>query len=151
MVEDRRLLCERDSSFWSVSFRLVLFADTTLSSFSEESDSEELWSKVMVVCLCTGAGRCFRGAGMFLSSEYFVDGFGRSVADRSCRRRGAEAVRVSSLVNCSVVWGCVRSCSEMCAGLASPDVGKLMVVLPFGSLAMSGNVGSSITIPVGET
>lgn len=42
----------------------------------------------------------------------------------------------------------------MWASAASPDVGNVSVVLPFrdeGSPAIFGNVGSLITIPVGET
>jgi hypothetical protein len=91
---------------------------------------------------------------MFLNSECFVDGFGRSVADRSCRRRGVESVCVFFFEGCSVVCGCVRSCSDICAGVGSPGVGKLSVVLPFladESPAISGKVGSLIIIPVGET
>jgi hypothetical protein len=67
---------------------------------------------------------------MFLNSECFVDGFGRSVADRSCRGRDVEADGFSFFEGSSVAWGCVKSCSDMCAGVASLDVGKLMVVLP---------------------
>lgn len=123
-------------------------------SFSEESDSDELWSKVIVVCRRTGAGRSLRGAGRFLSSECFVEGFGRSVAERSCRRRGAEKSCAFVLEGASAaISGCVRSCSEMCAGVVFTDVGKLIVVLPLFDAAppmMSGNVGSLITIPVGE-
>ena len=42
----------------------------------------------------------------------------------------------------------------MCAGVGSADVGKFIVVLPFHGTelpAISGNAGSLITIPVGET
>ena len=107
----------------------------------------------MVVCRWTGAGRCLRGAGRFRSSEYFVEGFGRSVADRSWRRRGADVCCVSAVQGFSFS-GSVKSCCEMCAGVGSTDVGKLIVVLPFDgaeSPSISGNVGSLITIPVGET
>lgn len=103
MVDDRRLLCDRvrDSFLCIDSFRLVLLVGNFSSSV--ESDSEELWSKVMVVCLCTGVGLCFRGAGTFLSSECFVEGFGRSDADLSCRRRGVEVTCFSFFKDCSVV------------------------------------------------
>ena len=91
---------------------------------------------------------------MLLSSECFVEGFGRSVADRSCKRRGADVCCFSTFEGFSFLSSSVSSCCEMYAGVASADVGKFIVVLPFRvaeSPSMSGNVGSLITIPVGET
>ena len=107
----------------------------------------------MVVCRWIGAGRCFRGAGRFLSSECFVEGFGRSVADLSWRRRGAEVCCLPAFESLSSS-GSASSCCEICAGVGLTDVGKLILVLPFRvaeSPSMSGNVGSLITIPIGET
>jgi hypothetical protein len=91
---------------------------------------------------------------MSLSSECFVEGFGRSVADRSCKRRGADVCCVSAFESFSFLSSSVSSCCEMCAGVESADVGKFIVVLPIcvaESPSTSGNVGSLITIPVGET
>lgn len=89
---------------------------------------------------------------MSLSIECLVDGFGRSVADRACCGRGTDACCASAFEACSVS-GFVDSCCAICVGVGSSGVGKFIVVLLFGAeaLATSGNVGSLMTMPVGET